>query len=208
METRLHALEGSESDKRKSLTGRRALIAEVLAALQRVGHHPPPAVFTGAQDSLDSIRTAMFLGAVLPEMRAETQGLMAELADLIRVRQELAVERDRQATEVAALGAEQKRMSALVEERQKRQAEIERAIEEERQRALALARQADNLKDLIAKLEQTIEATTARRAIREPRRGGQIAARRSPERRRRGAAHADDRLCCGQRNTVIPGDRS
>ena len=158
VETRLAALEGSEADKRKSLAGRRALIAEVLAALQRVGHHPPPAVFTGAQDALDSIRTAMFLGAVLPEMRAETQGLMAELADLIRVRQELAVERDKQATEVAALGVEQKRMSALVEERQKRQAEVERAIEEERQRALALARQADNLKDLIAKLEQSIEA--------------------------------------------------
>jgi septal ring factor EnvC (AmiA/AmiB activator) len=159
VETRLHELEGSEAGKRKSLTGRRALIAEVLAALQRVGHHPPPAVFTGAQDALDSIRTAMFLGAVLPEMRAETQGLMAELADLIRVRQELAVERDKQATEIAALGAEQKRMSALVEERQKRQAEVERAIEAERQRALALARQADSLKDLIAKLEQTIEAT-------------------------------------------------
>jgi murein hydrolase activator len=158
VETRLHGLEGSEADKRKSLTGRRALIAEVLAALQRVGHRPPPAVFTGTQDALDSIRTAMFLGAVLPEMRAEMQGLMGELADLIRVRQELAVERDKQTTEVAALGAEQTRMNALVEERQKRQAEVERAIEAERQRALALARQADNLKDLIAKLEQTMEA--------------------------------------------------
>jgi septal ring factor EnvC (AmiA/AmiB activator) len=158
VETRLHDLEGTEADKRKSLTGRRALIAEVLAALQRVGHHPPPAVFTGAQDALDSIRTAMFLGAVLPEMRAETQGLMAELADLMRVRQELAAERDKQATEIAALGAEQARMGTLVEERQKRQAEVERAIEAERQRALALARQADGLKDLIAKLEQSIEA--------------------------------------------------
>ncbi len=207
METRLHELEGSEADKRKSLTGRRALIAEVLAALQRVGHHPPPAVFTGAQDALDSIRTAMFLGAVLPEMRAETQGLMAELADLVRVRQELAVERDRQATEVAALGAEQKRMSALVEERQKRQAEVERAIEAERQRALSLARQADNLKDLIAKLEQTIEAT--RRAEQFANRAEEA---KSPpagpwKRRRSGAARADDRLCCGQRNTVIAGDR-
>jgi septal ring factor EnvC (AmiA/AmiB activator) len=158
VETRLHELEGSEADKRKSLTDRRALIAEVLAALQRVGHHPPPAVFTGAQDALDSIRTAMFLGAVLPEMRAETQALIGELADLIRVRQELAVERDKQASEIATLGAEQKRMSALVEGRQKRQTEVERAMEAERQRALALAKQADGLKDLIAKLEQSIEA--------------------------------------------------
>jgi murein hydrolase activator len=163
-ETRMHELEGREADIRKSLMGRRALIAEVLAALQRIGHHPPPAVFAGAQDALESIRTAMTLGAVLPEMRVETESLMTELSGLIRVRQELAAERDRQGTEIAELAAEQKRMAALVEERQKRQAEVEHAMEEERQRVLALARQADNLKDLIAKLEQGVEA--AKRAAR------------------------------------------
>jgi septal ring factor EnvC (AmiA/AmiB activator) len=164
VETRLHELEGSEADIRKSLTGRRALIAEVLAALQRIGHRPPPAVFAGAQDALESIRTAMALGAVLPEMRVETASLTTELSGLIRVRQELANERDRQATEIAGLAAEQKRMAALVEERQKRQAEVEHAMDEERQRVLALARQAENLKDLIAKLEQGAEG--ARRAAR------------------------------------------
>jgi septal ring factor EnvC (AmiA/AmiB activator) len=164
VETRLHELEGEDAEIRKSLSGRRALIAQVLAALQRIGRHPPPAVFAGTQDALESIRTAMSLGAVLPEMREETATLMTQLAGLVRVRQDLAVERDKQATEIAALSAEQKRMAALVEQRQKRQAEVEHAMEEERQRVLALARQADNLKDLIAKLEQGAEA--ARRAAR------------------------------------------
>jgi septal ring factor EnvC (AmiA/AmiB activator) len=163
-ETRMHALEGDEADIRKSLIARRALISEVLAALQRIGHHPPPAVFGGAQDALESVRTAMTLGAVLPEMRLETEGLMSELSNLVRVRKDLASERDRQSTELAALGAEQRRMEALVEERQKRQAEVEHAMEEERQRVASLAHQADNLKDLIAKLEQGVEA--AKRAAR------------------------------------------
>ena len=87
-ETRMHELEGSEAAIRKSLTGRRAVIAEVLAALQRIGHHPPPAVFAGAQDALESIRTAMTLGAVLPEMRVETETLLTELAGLGRVRKD------------------------------------------------------------------------------------------------------------------------
>ena len=112
---------------------------------------------------------------------------MAELADLVRVRQELAVERDRQASEIAALGAEQKRMSALVEERQKRQAEVERAIEAERQRALALPRQADNLKDLIAKLEQGIEAMRRAEQIREPRQRRPNASAPSPAKATRAA---------------------
>jgi len=41
-----------------------------------------------------------------------------------------------------------------VQERQKKQAEAEKALDAERQRAAALARQADNLKDLIARLER------------------------------------------------------
>jgi septal ring factor EnvC (AmiA/AmiB activator) len=63
----------------------------------------------------------------------------------------------------------------LVEERQKQQAASEKALETERQRALGLARQVDNLKDLIAKLEQDLEsaARAARQAARveEPRPG-------------------------------------
>jgi len=44
----------------------------------------------------------------------------------------------------------------LTEQRQKQQAESEQALDQERQRAAQLARQADDLKDLIAKLEQGV----------------------------------------------------
>jgi septal ring factor EnvC (AmiA/AmiB activator) len=42
----------------------------VLAALQRIGRHPPPAIMVRPEDALQSVRTAIMLGAVLPEMRA------------------------------------------------------------------------------------------------------------------------------------------
>ena len=45
-------------------------------------------------------------------------------------------------------------MNLLIEQRQKNQAETEKALDAERQRAAGLARQVDNLKDLIAKLER------------------------------------------------------
>ena len=50
-------------------------------------------------------------------------------------------------------------MTVLVQERQRRQTETEKALEAERTRAVQLARQADNLKDLIAKIEQGIAAS-------------------------------------------------
>ena len=157
-EIHLRQLDASETDIRKSLEGRRALIAEVLAALQRIGHRPPPAVFASADDAIESVRTAMSLGAVLPQMRGETERLMGELSELARVKKDMADERRELTGRLAELAEAQKGMAALVEERQKRQAEIEQAIGTEHQRALTLSRQADNLKELIARLEQGLDA--------------------------------------------------
>ena len=56
-------------------------------------------------------------------------------------------------------------MTALIGERQKQQVERQKALEAERARATELAQQADNLKDLIAKLEQGLDPAT--RAARE-----------------------------------------
>jgi septal ring factor EnvC (AmiA/AmiB activator) len=168
-ETRLKSLDGNELGIRKSLEGRRAVIGEVLAALQRIGHHPPPALIASPEDALQSVRTAMLLGAVLPEMRHEVEALANDLTNLLDVRKKIAGERDRLKTEVASLGDERTRMTALVGERQKQQAEREKALNAERARASQLAHQVDNLKDLITKLEQGLDPAT--RAAREAGRG-------------------------------------
>ena len=153
---RLKPLDEKESRIRKSLDSRRAVIAEVLAALQRVGHHQPPALIARPEDALKAIRTAMLLGAVLPEMQHRVQALANDLNELFAVRKKIAAERDRLQGEVASLGKERTRLAALVAERQKQQTERESALEAERARARALAEKADNLEDLIAKLEQSL----------------------------------------------------
>ena len=118
-EIHLRLLETGESDMRRSLEGRRAVIAEVLAALQRIGHRPPPAVFAASEDAIESIRTAMSLGAVLPQMRGEADKLLVELADLSRVKKEKVNERNQLAGQLAELADAQKSMAALIEDRQK-----------------------------------------------------------------------------------------
>src|SRR5437588_1167039 len=162
-EARLKGLELNESGIRKSLDSRRSVIVEILAALQRMGHHPPPAILVSPQDALLSVHTAMLLGAVLPQMRSEAEKLSADLAELIRLRAAIATERDDLGRDLAGLSEERQRMSLLIEERQKKQVETEKALQAERQRAISLARQADSLKDLIAKLEQDV-ALSARAA--------------------------------------------
>jgi septal ring factor EnvC (AmiA/AmiB activator) len=164
-QTRLKPLDEKEQGIRKSLDGRRAVIGEVLAALQRIGHRPPPALMSSPEDALQAVRTAMLLGAVLPEMRQEVDALAGDLKDLLNVRKAIDTEHDRLKAEVASLDNERTRMTALVGERQKQQVERQKALEAERARATELAQQADNLKDLIAKLEQGLDPAT--RAARE-----------------------------------------
>ena len=153
-ETRLKPLDDNEYSIRKSLDGRRTVIGEVLAALQRIGRRAPPALIASPEDALQSVRTAMLLGAVLPEMRQQVEALASDLGELISLRKKIAAERAQLDSEMASLTSERARMIALIEERQKQQAEREQALATERARAGDLARQVDNLKDLITKLEQ------------------------------------------------------
>ena len=164
----LKQLDDNERNIRKSLDGRRAVIGEVLAALQRIGRRPPPALIASPEDALQSVRTAMVLGAVLPEMRHEVEALANDLSELLVVRKKIDAERDQLKAEMASLDGEQARMAALVEERQKQLGEREKALDAERTRTGNLARQVDNLKDLIAKLEQGLDPATreAREAAR------------------------------------------
>ena len=156
-EARLKPLDENESAIRKSLEGRRALLAEVLAALQRMGRRPPPAVIVQPEDALQSVRTAITLGAVLPQMRQQAENLAGDLAELLRLRTEIAMEREALTRDLAAMATDQQRLALLVEGRQKRLTAAETELEAERQRASALAWQAEGLMDLIAKLEQGLD---------------------------------------------------
>ncbi len=159
-EARLKPLDENEANIRKSLDGRRAIIAEVLAALQRMGRRPPPALMVRPEDALQSVRSAILLGAVVPEMRQEAESLAGDLAELVRVRKDIAAERDGLSRDLVAQSEDRQRLALLVEERQKKQSVAENELEAERQRATALARQVDNLKDLIVKLEQGLDSVT------------------------------------------------
>src|SRR6266700_2030317 len=72
-EARLRTLNGREQETRASLDSRRADIVEVLAALQRAGRRTPPALLVRPEDALQSLRTAMLLGAVVPELRGPAE---------------------------------------------------------------------------------------------------------------------------------------
>jgi septal ring factor EnvC (AmiA/AmiB activator) len=157
-EARLRPLDSREQAVRSSLDSRRTEIVEVLAALQRAGRRTPPALLVRPEDALQSLRTAMLLGSVVPDLRMRATSLANDLSELIALRKTIATERDRLAAERDKVKADQTRLAALIDERQRQQGAIEKDMETEGARAIALAKQADSLQGLIAKMEQEVKA--------------------------------------------------
>jgi septal ring factor EnvC (AmiA/AmiB activator) len=104
----------------------------------------------------------MLLGSVVPELRGRAEKLTSDLTELVTLRKTIATERDRLAADRDKLRNDQTRLAALVDERQRQQSSIEKDMEVESARAVALSRQVDSLQGLIAKME--LDLKTAAKA--------------------------------------------
>lgn len=157
-ERRLLSLGENEDAVRLSLMARRDVLAEVLAALQRIGKRPPPALAVRPSDALSAVRSAILLNAVMPELRVETEALAADLEELHRLRVVIGEEENRLRGDALRLAEEKARLELLLEAKRQEHATTVRTLEAEKQRAADLAAQAGSLKDLISSLESEIES--------------------------------------------------
>jgi septal ring factor EnvC (AmiA/AmiB activator) len=154
---KLEGLKGKEAIIRASLAKRRDVLAEVLGALQRMGLNPPPAILVRPEDALSSVRSAILLGAVVPELRAQTEILVSDLKELSKVTASIEAERLRLTTTVGEQVAEKQRLTMLLAAKRKLEADTESALAEEKQRSQNLAAKAKSLKELIASLDSEAE---------------------------------------------------
>lgn len=166
-EARIAALAANEDALHASLIQRRDVLAEVLAALQRMGHRPPPAILVRPEDALASVRSAILLGAVVPDLRAAADRLALDLKALVALKNEMAVERDRMRRDAISLAEERARIEMLLAEKRDQRLASASALADEEKRAAALAAQATSLKDLIARMEKEIAAAAEAKAAAE-----------------------------------------
>ncbi|MEJ6848728.1 murein hydrolase activator EnvC family protein [Sinorhizobium fredii] len=172
-ETKLNELRAKEDVVKRSLRARRGVLAEVLAALQRMGRNPPPAILVTPEDALGSVRSAILLGAVVPEIREQTDSLVADLKALADIRAGIARQRDDLTATMTANLEEERRMSMLAAEKDKLRQRNATELASEQRKAEELALQATNLEGLISSIENEIssvrEAAAAARAQEEER---------------------------------------
>jgi septal ring factor EnvC (AmiA/AmiB activator) len=117
--------------------------------------------------------------------------LAGDLQDLVNLRKSIGEERGLLAQELDTRKSERQRLQALIDARQKSIGEAEQALESERARAQALAREATSLKDLIARMEG--ELSSAKRAADQAQQADEARAKLSS----REAAEAKARFSSG-----------
>ncbi|WP_181705003.1 murein hydrolase activator EnvC family protein [Chthonobacter rhizosphaerae] len=171
-EGRLARLADEERVVRISLDSRKAVLAEVLAAAQRIGRRPPPALVVKPEDAVGAVRSAILLGAVLPEIRVEAEALAADLGAMVALTRQAEAERDALKADAVRIVEEQKRLELLLDEKRRSREARTAALEVERRKAEDLAGRAKSLEELIGTMERDLAS------VREAARQAAEAARR------------------------------
>lgn len=157
-EKRLAGYEETAGKIRVSLASRQNVISELLAALQRLGRNPPPALLVEPENALKAVRSAILLGAVLPEFTEEAKFLSQELEDLVRLRRLSSDEIAQLRAQMAEANAGRQKLDALSSARQKEESESAHELSRSRERAEQLAREVQSLQELIERSEKEIDA--------------------------------------------------
>ena len=184
-EARLAEFAGRAQALGKSLDARRDAIGVALAALERMGANPPPAILVKPNDMADAVRAAMTIGGAVPQLQSEIQAASRDLSELETLRASIAKQRDDLARSAQGLALDRTKLTELISARQQSLDEAQGALDAERKRATELANQALSLKDLIARMEsQSPGAKAGARAAAEadsaPAQGGSDPGRLKP----------------------------
>jgi len=153
LEDRLAELANTEKDKLVLLSKRREQFGQVLMALQRMARHPPEAMIAAPMSPSDTVRGAILLRAVVPEIEDRATILRYDLAELNQARKQSVEKRQQLASARAGLDVERQRLDGLLAQKTKLKRNTDSETVKAEKRIRALVRKSKNLQDLMARLK-------------------------------------------------------
>ena len=157
-------LKAEEEAKLARLTARRGQLAGILVALQRIARYPPEALMTQPMPPADTVRSAILLRAVVPEIEGRARRLHNDLEGLSQARREMAEKKTQLANIIAGLEREHKRLAVLFGQKTAFKHRTLAKRRTEARRLKSLAGEAATLRELLNRL------TKSRRIERRPER--------------------------------------
>jgi septal ring factor EnvC (AmiA/AmiB activator) len=160
IESKMDQLVAQEKHLRGALEERQGTISALLAAMQRMGRNPPPVMITRRDDALSMVRSAMLLSAAFPELRGQAMALAEQLNDLARVMASFRTEGEKLKAETARYNDARLRLAALQEEKRQSLSERQAEFDSVLKAATQIARNVEDMSDLIGKLDREVAART------------------------------------------------
>jgi septal ring factor EnvC (AmiA/AmiB activator) len=172
IEEQLADLAVEEKTKSAELHRRSEQYDQLLMALQTLARHPSETLALSAGEPIDALRSALLLGAAVPQLEAKARALQQELAGLSDLRDRISQKRGELVAESAALEKEHAAVMAAIAQKASLQEQATRGAAATGERLQALSSEASDLRDLLDRLE-----AERRRAAEEQRRDAALLAR-------------------------------
>ncbi len=161
LEEELTGLVQKAAARRADLAARRLELGMTLMALQRLAVRPPQALLVTPNDPNDVVRSGLLLRTAIPRMDGRAATIRAELADLAQLQEDIKARRNELAGAGSQLNAERRRMADLADQKAGLLQETRGALDDTTKRVDQLVRDATDLGDLLAKLNERGRALRA-----------------------------------------------
>lgn len=164
-EAKLLTLEDSMAEKRteqKEIEARlkkdKHSIGNLVLALERLDRTPPEAVLARPGAPLETAQSAMMLQSILPDIYTRAERLKKDVAKLQDILQSLQKDEAQAREESAALTKRREQVAVLLKEREALYKETQGGIRQEEGALREISTRAQNLRDLVTKLEERRKA--------------------------------------------------
>ncbi|OIR06236.1 murein hydrolase activator EnvC precursor [mine drainage metagenome] len=183
LEQKMADLDRRERRESAALELKRQQLNGVLTALMRLAFHPTEALIAQPTSPADTVRSAILLRDVTPRIQQATKDLRADLDALTALRSDVSRQRRRIKAATQELDVQHRTLAALYQRKALLQEQTESRQRESESRLQTLAGEAQDLRDLMARLEQE-------RIRREQEEAARIAAEKARREAERAAAAA------------------
>lgn len=155
-ERNLKELKDAERELEKRLEEKNFEMASTLGAMQRLSIQKTSAVTFKPGEAINTLRTSSLLRVILPDLQNRASILQGDLSELNNIRYDIIQENAELKAELTKLVIANEDIDTLMSRRVARQKDLEYSTEQERAKLRSFAENANNLQELIEKIEREI----------------------------------------------------
>lgn len=162
IQAQISKLESEEISIKSIILKDRAILADLLAALQRIERNPPPALLLGSQNAIDTVRAANLMATLSRDLQQKSELLSLRLQELETVQNKMDASRESSKKNAQEMDTRRRKIKSILTNKSKLRTQLNADQKIQAQRAKELAAEAESLRDLIASFENQAEAITPR----------------------------------------------